>query len=296
MFSSQNSTSAILNVLNTNQSALSSVKNLLQHHQNEINQLIALIDEVSQTNLATKKSIQHSKDSKNVSINIKISSSNPELTPFIAQIQEIFKDDKEATVSIDNEVPEQATQIIENKKTINTEKALINVQVTYNLINAFAKSTYTSSVLITEIGGLEGTILGLSPYAIGASIPIAILFALAEAYAHHAESEHFNHATHDHNDQNEHDKPTPLPLNWKQKIATGLHYLSDTYEGAAIPLLFAKLAGVDQAATLTRIGVYSGSLLFSAAGNAQELVNTKIAFQQKNARDEQKLSKRPNPF
>ncbi len=165
-------------------------------------------------------------------------------------------------------------------------KPLVATQVAYNLINSLAKTGYTSAILITDLAGLEPVFLGMSTVGISISIPLAIAFALAEAYAHRSESEHFNHSNDDDHEEIHVHSPKP-PLTWFQNACAFLHFTSDCAEGTSIPLLFSKMAGIDNAGFLIKGCTYAGIGLYSFFGNAQEYVNTRIAFQNANQRAEE---------
>ena len=171
---------------------------------------------------------------------------------------------------------------------------LMRSQFTYNMLMGIGESGYTLATLITDLAELEPAFLGMSWIGIEVGLPLALLFALAEAYSHNSESDHFNHSEHATSlHESENQESPPIPLSWKQEGCAILHYLSDVHKGAAFFLSIYKIAENKLAIPSFpyRLFSYTGIGLFSMLGNAQEYVNTRIAFKKENEREKEHAEK-----
>lgn len=177
-------------------------------------------------------------------------------------------------------------------------KALVWTQFAYEIIDTLGRTGYTSATLITDLAGLEENFLGMNYYALGASIPLAMVFAYAEARSHCSQSEHFNNAHADAAERALEEgnvppviNPQNVKLTWSQSIFSSLHFVSDIYEGMQMPVMISKLAGIDKTHFAVQAASYAGFATYSLFGNLQEYLNTRVAFKEENAA---KLSRGPS--
>jgi hypothetical protein len=201
------------------------------------------------------------------------------------------------SIQDDNELERE--QLIEKTETENKSSCLslsnmlIISQFTFNFVNMLLQAGYTTGSIVTDLAGFEPIFMGISKEAAVVALPIAVMFALAEANAHRSKSEHFNDSDHHHGHSHHvaHDveagAPTQAraPLSWKQCATVALHLGADIWEGAAVPIAFSKLAGADKASGLVRALSYAGAGLWSTLGSLQECRNTVTALREENARE-----------
>lgn len=163
-----------------------------------------------------------------------------------------------------------------------------------DFVITFLGTATSNATLITYLADLPPWKFGIGLVAAEVSCPMAVFFALCEAYAHLQQNKTFT-ATEANNNLGESDiKFSDVPLTKKQIAAAIMHYCSDVLSDTAIPLLLMQTLSLEsslpavQAALNPRwvksaIGL--GALLFNAVGDYQDLKNTITAGKENNLRE-----------
>lgn len=164
-------------------------------------------------------------------------------------------------------------------------------ELSWNILKTTTSTFISNANLLTYLADLPPEYFGLNGTAALISVPIAVLFGIAEGYAHYQQSKNLDEVVDDIETGVHAGAEADLPpVTCKQVAGSGLHYLSDVLSDAAYFLGLMQVAGADKFSLLARWGYSAAVLTASANGNIRELTNTITAARLRNAREEREES------
>lgn len=176
-------------------------------------------------------------------------------------------------------------------------KFWMGLEFSKNFTKTLLSTALSNATLMTYLLDLEPWKFGVGLIAAEVSCPLALLFALGEAYSHFQQSKSFVASEdHDHSqaDSDEEINLSDVPLTKKQIAGALLHFCSDVLEDAVAPLAISQLLASEASlptlqkhlnSRTVKTLIATGSLLVSALGNRRELSNTLTASRKNNLQE-----------
>lgn len=182
-------------------------------------------------------------------------------------------------------------------------KFWIGAEFGKNFVKTLLSTAISNATLLTYVLDLPTWKFGVGLLAVEVSCPMALMFALCEAYSHLQQSQSFaaDEVKDIESGEQEEIQLSDVPLTKKQIAAAIIHYCSDILEDSVTPFTLTQLLASEASlpalqkaldSHTLKCMIATGSLFISAIGNKREFDNTLTAARENNLREIQQERKR----